>query len=213
MKNLLTLLFITVLASNSFAQKFITSHTVGEVKKKYTKIFVVAKAKGPAERAEIEDDIVNRFKKADILAVPSYILLTDEMLKKGKDEKSLELFVKKLREEKFDGIVLTNMLEAKESVDFNPGHYSTTTVPVRYGRFGRYYGTVNVGSYQPSTVEKHQNYVLESLLYDLRGGTTKENSLHWIGKIKVTDPSSFDKATDKYAKILVKRLMQQAIEE
>ncbi|MEM7549309.1 MAG: hypothetical protein AAF363_06540 [Bacteroidota bacterium] len=52
---------------------------------------------------------------------------------------------------------------------------------------------------------------MESLLYDLRE-STKENSLHWIGKIKVTNPSDFDKASDKYAKALVKKLMKEAIE-
>ena len=52
---------------------------------------------------------------------------------------------------------------------------------------------------------------MESLLYDLRG-TSKENSLHWIGIIQVTDPTNFDKTSDKYAKTLVKKLNKEAIE-
>lgn len=199
--------------SHSFAQKFISSHIVQDETKTYSKILVVVKAKRATDRVQVEDDIVNKLNEKDITAVASYVLVPHEAMKsKAKDEKQLEMFVSKLREDKFDGILVTSLIEAKESVDYNPSQYRTSTVPVRYGRFGRYYGTATVGHYEPGSVEKHSNYLLESLLYDLRG-STKENSLHWIGKIKITDPSSFDKASHKYAKILVKRLVKDAMEQ
>ncbi len=212
MNKLITLIFLTLFVSNSYAQKFLSTHTVGEQTKSYSKILVVVKAKDAAYRLETEDNIVKRLKKEDIQAVPSYLRLTNEMLKnKEPDEEELEKLVEQLRENNFDGILVTSLIESKHSVEYNPAQYNTSTVPVRYGRFGRYYGTATVGSYSPATIEEHQKYLLESLLYDLRG-STKENSLHWIGKIKITDPTSFDKASHKYAKSLVKKLAKEAFE-
>lgn len=212
MNKLLFFALMTMFWSHSYAQKFIGSHTVGNETRTYTKIMVVAKANNSSKRVETEDDIVSQLKKKDIDAVPSYIRLSDQMLKKNEqNEEAIEEFVGKLRENDFDGILVTSLVKAEKTVDYNPSNYYTTTVPVRYGRFGRYYGTARVGVYEPGSIEKSQHYVLESLLYDLRG-STKENSLHWIGKIEITDPTSFDKATDKYAKTVVKKLTKEAIE-
>lgn len=209
-------LFIAVLMTlcmhQVYAQKFISSHTVGEATKAYSKILVVVKTKDHGHRLEMEDDLVKTFKKKDIQAVPSYIRLTDEMLKNKKpDEAMLEKLVKTLRENGFDGILVTTLVDAKQSVEFNPSQYRSTNVPLRYGRFGRYYGSARVGVYEPGSVEKHQNFVLETLLYDLRG-STKDNSLHWMGKIEITDPVSFDKTSEKYARTLVKKLTKEAID-
>ncbi len=212
MNKLILFVLMIMFLSNSYAQKFISSHTVGDGTKTYAKILVVVKAKNANHRMELEDDIAERLKKKNINAVPSYIRLPKELLKtKGNDEKALEAFVSTLRENNFEGILVTSLVKASQSVEYNPGEYYTTRVPVRYGRFGRYYGTTRVGVYEPGSVERHKNLVMESLLYDLRG-SSKENSLHWIGKIEVTDPSSVDKATDKYAKTVVKKLVKEAIE-
>lgn len=209
-----SLLFVCMMLFliNGFAQEFISSHTVGNEPKSYSKILVVAKVKNDLKRIEMEDDLVKRLKKKGLDAVPSYPRLTNEMIKReGKDEKALEVFVSKLRENDFDGILVTSFVDSKQTAEFNPGRYRTSRVPVRYGRFGRYYGRTRVGVYRPGSVEKSRDFVFESLLYDLRG-SSKENSLHWMGKIRVTDPTSFDKTTDKYAKIVVKKLSKEAIE-
>ncbi len=212
MNRLFLFVFMTMLVSNSYAQNFISSKTIGNETKTYSKILVVAKAKNDTRRIEAEDDIVKRLKKKGIDAVPSYMRLTKEMIKKnGKNEEALELFVETLRKNGFDGILATSLVAAKESVEYTPGQYSTTTVPARYGRFGRYYGATSVGVYEPGYIEKHKNFVFESLLYDLRG-SSKEDSLHWIGKIKVTDPVSFEKTSEKFAKKVVKQMAKEAID-
>ena len=208
-----SLLFVCMMLFliNGFAQEFIGSHTVGNEPKSYSKILVVAKVKNDLKRIEIEDDLVRRLKKIGLDAVPSYPRLTNDMIKrKGGDEGVLEAFVGTLREKDFDGILVTSFVDSKQTVEYNPSQYRTTTVPVRYGRFGRYYGRTRVGVYEPGSVEKSKDFIFESLLYDLRG-SSKENSLHWIGKIKVTDPTSFDKTSDKYAKIVIKKLSKEAI--
>lgn len=211
MSRLFFLTLIMLFLSKSYAQEFLGSHTVGKETKTYSKILVVAKAKNETKRVEMEDDIVKRLKKEGIDAVPSYLRLTNELLEaKKQDEEALETFVSILREKDFDGILVTSLVGTNESVEYNPAEYRTTTVPVRYGRFGRYYTTARVGVYEPASVEKHKNFVFESLLYDLRA-SSKEDSLHWIGKIKVTDPTDFDKATDQYAKTMVNKLTKEAI--
>lgn len=212
MNRLFLFVFMIMFLSHSYAQETISSHTVGNETKTYSKILVVVKAKNATRRIEMEDDIVERLKKKDINAVPSYGRLSDDLLKTRKnEEEALEAFVDTLRKNDFDGILVTSLVEASQSVEYNPGEYRTTRVPVRYGRFGRYYGTTRVAVYEPGSVEKNQNLVLESLLYDLRG-SSKENSLHWIGKIQITDPVNFDKTSDKYAKTVVKKLTKEAIE-
>lgn len=212
MIRLFSVLLLTFFVSSSYAQEFINSHTIGNETKAYSKILVVAKAKDDAKRMEMEDDIVSNLKKKGIDAVPSYVRLTSEMIKKkGNNEEALEQFVATLRKNDFDGILVTSLVDAQQSVEYNPASVSTRTVPVRYGRFGRYYGTTRVGVYKPASVDKQKEFIFESLLYDLRG-STKQNSLHWIGKIQVTDPANFDKATDQYAKKVVKRVTKEAIE-
>jgi hypothetical protein len=212
MNRLIPIVFMTLFISNTYAQKFIGSHTVGDETKSYSKILVIVKVQSTTRRVEMEDDIVKRLKNKDISAVPSYLRISNDVLKaKGKDEDALEAFVLTLRKRNFDGILITSVVEASKSVDYDPGQYHTTTVPVRYGRFGRYYGSARVAVYEPGSVEKHKNFVMESLLYDLRA-STKENSLHWIGKIKITDPDNFDKTSNKYAKMVVKELTKKAIE-
>lgn len=197
---------------NLQAQKVISSHTIGFQAKPYSKILVVVKAKKEYNRVQMEDDIVNQLMDEDIEAVPSYLRLSGGVLENIESQpEALELLVSTLREKGFEGILVSSMVAANQSVEYNPGQYQATAVPVRYGRFGRYYGTAVVTTYEPASVETHQNYVLESLLYDLRGDS-KEDSLHWIGKIKITDPANFDKASSKYAKILVKELKKKAFE-
>lgn len=212
MNRLLLLVLMTMFFNTTYAQEFISSHTVGNETKTYSKILVVAKVKEDNKRIEMEDDLVAKLKKKGIDAVPSYKRLTKEMIKKqGENEKALEVFVSTLRKNDFEGILVTSFVDAKQSVEYNPSEYRTATVPVRYGRFGRYYGRTTVGVYKPGSVEKTKDFVFESLLYDLRE-STKENSLHWIGKIKVTDPTNFDKTTDKYAKKVINKLTKEAIE-
>ncbi|MEL6306197.1 MAG: hypothetical protein AAGL29_13160 [Bacteroidota bacterium] len=212
MKNTFILTLTMLVFTSSHAQKFVSSHTVGNEMKTYSKVLVVVKTKDVARRVGLEDDIVMRLKKEDIIAVPSHLRLDQKTLNtKAKDQKAIELFVSKLKENGFEGILVTSLVDAKESVTYNAAEYRTTTVPVRYGRFGRYYSTARVGVYEPATVEKHQNFILESLLYDLRE-SSKQNSLHWIGKLKVTDPKSFEKTSSKYAKTLVKRITKEAIQ-
>ncbi|MEL6485236.1 MAG: hypothetical protein AAFP96_10370, partial [Bacteroidota bacterium] len=207
------ILMLTILVfTSSHAQKFVSSHTVGNEMKTYSKVLVVVKTKDAARRVGLEDDIVMRLKSEDINAMPSHLRLDQKTLNaKAKDAEAIEVFVSKLRENGFEGILVTSLVDAKESVTYNAAEYRTTTVPVRYGRFGRYYSTARVGVYEPATVEKHQKFILESLLYDLRE-SSKQNSLHWIGKIKVTDPKSFEKTSNKYAKTLVKKITKEAIQ-
>lgn len=210
-KMLISILTMIVLHS-SHAQEFISSQTIGSEAKSYTKILVVAKVKNETRRIQLEDALVGRLQKKDIAAVPSFLRLTKEMMaKNGNSEKALEMLVSKLNENGFDGILVTSPIDAKQSIEHSKRRYTPTTVPVRYGRFGRYYGTATIGAYEPPSVQKSQEVVFESLLYDLRG-STKENSLHWIGHVRVKDAKSLETATDKYAKMVVKRLKKEAIE-
>ncbi len=212
MKTFMSFVFFTLCCVQLYSQEFVSSYTIGNETKTYSKVLVIVKVKSDAQRMEMEGDIVRQLEAKKIEAVPSYLRLTNEMIGKGeKNSENLERFVTTLREKDFDGILVSNMVEASQSVKYNPAEYSTTRVPVRYGRFGRYYGSARVRVYEPASVEKQQNFVLESLLYDLRADA-KEDSLHWIGTIKISDPASFDKASAKYAKTLVKQLNKEAFE-
>lgn len=205
-------LFLLIAVSHGFSQSFSSSHVVGDKKKTYKKILVVVKAKNAAQRIQAEDDLVAQLKGNEIEAEPSYLRLSEQELKtKEKDVESLEKFVSILIGDNFEGILVTTLVDAEKSIQHNPAQYYATSAPVRYGRFGRYYGTTSVAVYEPGSIEQHSSYVLESLLYDLRE-STKENSLHWVGLIKVTDPTSFEKASRKYAKTVVKKLTKEVIE-
>ncbi|MEL6192695.1 MAG: hypothetical protein AAFR66_11625 [Bacteroidota bacterium] len=212
MNKLLLFVCMILFLSHGYAQKVISSHTIGNEAKSYSKILVIVKAPNSTSRMEMEDDIVARLTKKSIPAAPSYVRIPNKVLKaKWKDEEAIETFVSKLRENDFEGILVTSLVEASQSVEYKPAEYSTRRVPVRYGRFGRYYGSARVAVYEPASVEKTKNLLLESLLYDLRE-SNKENSLHWLAKIAVTDPASFEKTSDKYAKTVVKKLTKEAIE-
>jgi len=145
MKRIVLLILMTFFISKGQAQKFISSHTVGNETKTYSKVLVVVKSKNATQRAELEDDVVQRLLGEDIEAVPSYLRLSNEMIKTmGKNEKALEGFALKLKQNGFDGILVTSLVNANKSFEFNPSEFRTATVPIRYGRFGRYYGTTTI---------------------------------------------------------------------
>jgi hypothetical protein len=109
----------------------------------------------------------------------------------------------------YGGVVITNLISKDQYTDVVPGSTSTAYVPVRYGRFGRYYGTYPMSYWEPDQVKVGIQYTLESCFYDIRQNLN--DNLQWVGRFQLKDPKSLTKSINKYSKELTENLMLESI--
>ena len=173
------------------------STNVSNDQKSYDKILVVAKAKDKTARIAFENQVVNDLSAQGVNALSSINVIKTESFNKELTDADLDKLRQTIIEAGFDGVVVTNLINAQQYTDVNPGDMNTAYVPARYGRFGRYYRVYPVTYWEADTYETGVEYTLESCLYDLREET--EDNLQWVGRFKVKNPSDLMKTIEKYS--------------
>ena len=202
---LLLCLFLTGCASTYLQQ----STNISGVKKSYNKILVVSKTKDLTARLNGERQVVNDLKSKGVNAASSIDLIKTESFDKELTNQELDDLVQRLLAEGFEGVLVSNLIDASEYTDVIPGSMRTSYVPVRYGRFGAYYGAYPATYWEPDRVEKGIEYTLESVLYDIT--TRDKDNLQWVGRFKVRNPSNLMKTIQKYSSELANELVAQSI--
>jgi len=185
------------------------STNVSNVKKSYDKILVVSRSKDVSARLNAERQVVSHLAVKGINAESSIDVIKTDSFDKELTEKELDNLVEQLLAQGYDGVVLTNLVDASQYSDVVPGTARTAYMPVRYGRFGRYYSAYPATYWEPDRVETGVIYTLESCLYDI---TNKgQDNLQWVGRFKVKDPSDLMKVIEKYSIELTNELIAQSI--
>ena len=205
---LLTGLFLFVL-SGCKTTYLKQSTNVSNVKKSYDKILVVSRSKDKTARIKAEQQLVRELGARGVRAESSMQVIQMESFSKEVTERDLENLRRKLVESGYTGIVITNLINAEQYQDVRPGASGTTYYPVRYRRFGRYYGYYPVSYWEPDRVETGVEYTLESCLYDLTVAQT--DNLQWVGRFQVRNPSDLMETIEKYSEELANELMAQSI--
>jgi len=211
MKKILLFTLAGLLFTSCGSSYLKNSTNVSNEKKSYEKIVVIARAKDNTARINFENQVVKDLGALGVNAIASIEVLKPEMLSENLSEKDIEKLRRLLVEEGYDGAIVTNLINAAQYTDVNSGGTGTAYVPVRYGRFGRYYRTYPVSYWEPDEVEVGMEYTLESCLYDIRNN--ENDNLQWVGRFKVKDPNDLMKVIQKYSSELTAELMEQSIQQ
>lgn len=201
--------FIVFLFSSCASSYLKDSSNISKEKKTYDKVLIVAKAKDKVARIKFEDQLVKDLSLNGVNAVSSISVINTESFNKELSEDDIEKLREKLINDGYDGVIITNLIDKQQYTDVNSGNISTAYVPIRYGRFGRYYSAYPVSYWGEDEISVGIEYTLESCLYNL--STSIDNNLQWVGRFKVKDPSSLIKFIEKYSKELTTELLENSI--
>jgi len=186
-----------------------SSENVGQTKKNYDKILVLGRSKDNTTRLKFENQVAQQLEANGIKAIASYTIDGTKNINRKFSESEIRDVRKKLVSAGFDGVIITNLINSEEYTDVIPGGSSTTMIPTRYGRFGRYYAYYPVTTWEPDQLKTGIKYVLESSLYNIKADNG--DNLQWVGRFELKDPTSLEKTTANYAKELVGALLAQSI--
>lgn len=187
------------------------STNVSKQKRSYDKILVVSKTKDKTARINFENQVVNDLAANGITAQTSIEVIRSESFSKEVTEEQIASLRERLLSEGFDGVIITNLINAEEYTDVTPGTMGTGYYPVRYGRFGRYYNAYPMTYWEPDRVETGVEYTLESCLYDI--SVDQKDNLQWVGRFKVKNPSDLMDAIEKYSNELTTALLESNISQ
>lgn len=210
MKKIFLLALISFLFLQGCATSYLQESTnVSKQKKSYEKILIVSKTKDMTARLNGERQLVNDLKERGVKAESSIDLIKTDSFDKELTDKELDQLVQRLLAEGFQGVIVSNLIDASEYTDVIPGGMRTSYMPVHYGRFGAYYGAYPATYWEPDRVVKGIEYTLESAFYDIT--TRDKDNLQWVGRFKVRNPSNMMKAIAKYSEELANELIAQSI--
>lgn len=211
MKNILHTFVLSFLMLLGCSSSYLTSSTnVSQEKKSYDKILVVAKTKNKTARIRFEDQVVADLGALGVHAASSMDVIKVDSFDKQLTEKDLDNLRNNLVASGYDGIIVTNLIDASQYTDVIPGGVSTSYVPTRYGRFGGYYGYYPVSYWEPDQVRTGVQYILESTFYDMTDNDGDD--LQWVGQFKVKDPRNINNTVEKYSKELTAALKESSIQ-
>jgi len=140
------------------------------------KTLVVAMVKDETSRRVIEDQLVKRIGSN---AVASYAFITSDLLK----EASVEKFSEKLKQDKFDYVLLMRLGDVEKETSYTPG---TTTA--YYGGYGRYYGHGASWYSSPGYYSTDKNYFVETTVFSV-----DPDKLLWTVITKKVNPTNLEK--------------------
>ena len=204
---LATFCFCILLTSCS---SYLTSYeNVSNAKNPYDKILVIGRSKSKTARIKFENSVVEKLKENGVSAVASHGAKTIIDLTKKYSESELARLKKSLMADGFDGVIVTNLVNTEEYTDVIPGGTSTTYIPTRVGRFGRYLTYYPITTWEPSELKSGTKYNFESSLYRLTEGAGE--NLQWIGSFEVKDPTDLKNTVNTYAKDLTKALVKSSV--
>jgi hypothetical protein len=155
------------------------------------KALIIALVKDETSRRVIEDELVKRFNTS---AVPSYKILTPELLKEASDE----ALTRQVTQDKFTHILLMRLADIEKETSYVPG---TTTA--YYGSYGRYYGYgANMYS-SPGYYQTDKNYFIETTIYSVN-----PNKLLWTATTKTVNPSKINKTVNEIADVVSQKMKE-----
>jgi hypothetical protein len=155
------------------------------------KTLVVAMVKDETSRRVIEDQLVKRIGSN---AVASYAFITSDLLK----EASVEKFSEKLKQDKFDYVLLMRLGDVEKETSYTPG---TTTA--YYGGYGRYYGHGASWYSSPGYYSTDKNYFVETTVYSV-----DPDKLLWTGTTKTVNPTNIEKTVNEIADVVSAKMQK-----
>ena len=207
--NLVPPLFLVLLLS-CCSSYLTSSENVSNTKNSYEKILVVGRTKDKTARIKFENQVVAKLNENGVEAAASHTIIETNDISKKPSATQLAALKQKLMNQGFDGAIVTFLINTEAYSDVVPGGSSTTYVPTRVGRFGRYLAYYPVTTWEPDQMKTGTKYIFESSLYQLRDD--EKDNLQWVGRFEIKDPSNLTSTIDNYANDLVSALLKGSIQ-
>lgn len=145
-------------------------------------------------RRNFEDEFVTQLRAAGIDALPSYRFIPeDEKL----DESKLKQAAQKAGA---DSLIFARLIEVEQKSQYGPSYFPYTS----FGIFGSHGGASWHGLGGGARVDRYNEYVSETTLYDLG-----KNDVVWTGTIKTTEPANVRTAIKSYVETVLKTLQEK----
>jgi hypothetical protein len=218
MKKLIYPVFIVLvfLVFNSCSSvKVLNSWKADDIYKvKNNNILVIARTDNMSARIAFENEIVKDLRAKDIKATASFEKFPKLDPDKKLTEEDQERIKSMLRDNGFNGVVLTVVKEAQELTKTvtDGGYYAGSNYyayyPRYYNGFYGYYGNVNsfstLGNYVEQTTETYtaMNYILETVIYNL--DAPEEKQLVGVVTSKLEEPENAATTAKQYVKAIAK---------
>lgn len=217
LSKLSVLSLIVVVLSSCSSVKVLSTWTADETADfKDNNILVIARSNDQQARTALEQEISKMMRADGMKVTESYTKFPRLNPDKELSEKEVEEAISMIKNEGFDGIVLTVLKDTQTSTQTTSdgGYYSGATwggyYPRYYGGFNSYYyhpmsystyGTYSPTTYTTSTTTK---YILETVCYDLN--KTGEGQLAAVITTQITDPSDIRKVSEEFVAKVEKAL-------
>lgn len=179
-------------------------------------LLVIARTDNTSARIAFENEIVDQLTTEGIKATASFTKFPKLNPDKKVTTEKVEMIKTMLKEEGFNGVVLTVIKDTQElsktvtDGDYYAGGNYYGYYPRYYGGFYGYYNHPmsysTLGNYvEPtSTTYTSTNYVLETVIYNL--DEIGENQLVAVVASKIEDPENAAKTAKQYVKAITKSL-------
>lgn len=177
-------------------------------------ILVIARTANTSARVAFENEIVKELASRNIKATSSFTKFPKLNPDKEVTPENEQEIKNILKENGFDGVILTVVKETQELTKTvtDGGYYAGGTY---YGYYPRYYNGFygyyrnpmsysTLGNYVPrtSTTYTSQNYILETVVYNLDEPDDKQ--LVAVVTSKIEDPEGISKTSKQYVKAIAK---------
>jgi hypothetical protein len=158
------------------------------------KVFVLAVTTRDQRRRTIEDQFVQRLRKAGADAVSSYPVLSIV------GPTNMEAVKQAVQNSGATLVLTVRLVNVKQQTNVTSGGY--------YGpaSFGGYYSTAWAGVYDPPQVYSYNIFRTEARVFDVQS-----DKIVWAGTLDTTEPSDFTQTAAGYADLVTKQLKDNKI--
>lgn len=204
----LTFIVLTALLFSCSSTMKNTWTKSGFTGKKFNNILVVGATRNLESRTNFENSVVKLLGEKGIKAHTSLDIFPPV---KDSNELDEEKVIEKIKNGNYDAVMVASLVDVdtkdvRESSNYYGG---VAYAPRRYG-YSRYIYSSYAFAYSPDYYRQQKTYVVESRLFDT-SEESKEDALIWSGQSNITDPSSYESASKKFAKTLVNSLLASKI--
>ena len=167
--------------------------------KKFQRVLALGLSDKTETRADFEDALSAELAAAGVAeAIPGNTIL----LRPEGTPTDLDYIKGQIRENKIEAVVVSRMVNVKNTVTYIPGAPYAAPFPY-YNTFYGYYGAVYPVVHTPGYLKEEKRVRIETNLYAI---SSHEGELVWTGITDTFNPSNLDKAIKKLVKLVVKQM-------
>ncbi|GGI56990.1 hypothetical protein [Winogradskyella haliclonae] len=202
--SLFLLLILSVSCSPKLSSSFVNDNYQN---REYKRIAIIGVNDRLTSRLAFEKEAVSLYKENGINAVMGIDMFPQNM---SQAEQEPENLIKIIKENNLDGIITISLVDVKDEHRYREGNIRS--VPVGYYRVGRHIYRRYVTLRESGYYEQTKSYVIEAVLYDLKGELTEnQDTWAWTGESALIDPSSLESAANTFCKKLVNHTIKEGI--